>query len=112
MLHAIFGRAGEDVKNESLNVPAGSSGVVIGTNHFSRRMHLDADQKKMIKHKMDEYEDEMNSKAISLFREMIAEMNENLGSEMVDPATRQKVGLSDIPEVILEQIDGFSEKWD
>jgi DNA-directed RNA polymerase subunit beta len=30
---------------------------------------------------------------------------------MVDPATRQKVGLSDIPEVILEQIDGFSEKW-
>ncbi|MBT4668975.1 MAG: DNA-directed RNA polymerase subunit beta, partial [Candidatus Ruthia sp.] len=111
LLHAIFGRAGEDVKNESLNVPAGSSGVVIGTNHFSRRMHLDADQKKMIKHKMDEYEDEMNSKAISLFREMIAEMNENLGSEMVDPATRQKVGLSDIPEVILEQIDGFSEKW-
>ena len=32
LLHAIFGRAGEDVKNESLNVPAGSSGVVIGAN--------------------------------------------------------------------------------
>ena len=30
---------------------------------------------------------------------------------MVDPATRQRVGISDIPEVILEQIDGFSDKW-
>jgi DNA-directed RNA polymerase subunit beta len=53
----------------------------------------------------------MNDKAITLFREMVAEMNEILGTEMVDPSTRQKVGLSDIPEVILEQIDGFSEKW-
>ena len=111
LLHAIFGRAGEDVKNESLNVPAGSSGVVIGTNHFSRRMHLDAEQKKLIKRRMDAYEDGMNDKAITLFREMVAEMNEILGTEMVDPSTRQKVGLSDIPEVILEQIDGFSEKW-
>ena len=111
LLHAIFGRAGEDVKNESLNVPAGSSGVVIGTNHFSRRMHLDAEQKKLVKRRMDAYEDGMNDKAITLFREMVAEMNEFLGTEMVDPSTRQKVGLSDIPEVILEQIDGFSEKW-
>ncbi|MBC8309996.1 MAG: DNA-directed RNA polymerase subunit beta [Phycisphaerales bacterium] len=111
LLHAIFGRAGEDVKNESLNVPAGSSGVVIGTNHFSRRMHLDSDQKKQIKRKMDAYEDEMNNIAITLFRDMVSEMNAILGTEMVDPATRQKVGLSDIPEVIIEQIDGFSEKW-
>jgi len=60
---------------------------------------------------MDAYEDGMNDKAITLFREMVAEMNEILGTEMVDPSTRQKVGHSDIPEVILEQIDGFSEKW-
>ena len=111
LLHAIFGRAGEDVKNESLNVPAGSSGVVIGAKHFSRRMHLDADQKKLIKRKMDAYEDEMNDKAISIFRDMVAEMNKILGTEMVDPSSRQRVGISDIPEVIMEQIEGFSEKW-
>jgi hypothetical protein len=29
------------------------------------------------------------------------------GTEMVDPMTRQKVGASDIPEVILEQIQNF-----
>ena len=31
LLHAIFGRAGEDVKNDSLEVPSGYEGVVIKT---------------------------------------------------------------------------------
>ncbi len=30
---------------------------------------------------------------------------------MIDPTTRQRVGASDIPEVILEQIETFSDKW-
>ena len=111
LLHAIFGRAGEDVKNESLTVPAGSSGIVIGAKHFSRRMHLADDQKKQLQKSMEAYEDSMNTKSVELFRQMVAEMNELTGSEMVDPATRQKVGASDIPEVILEQIDNFTEKW-
>jgi len=42
---------------------------------------------------------------------MVAAVNEVLGTEMVDPTTRQKVGRSDIAEVILEQIETFSEKW-
>ena len=35
LLHAIFGRAGEDVKNDSLEVPAGAEGVVIGDRSSS-----------------------------------------------------------------------------
>ncbi len=42
---------------------------------------------------------------------MVALVNKALGAEMVDPSTRQKVGASDIPEVILEQIQGFDMKW-
>ena len=38
-------------------------------------------------------------------------INEVVGTEMVDPMTRQKVGASDIPEVIIEQIKTFSTKW-
>ena len=38
-------------------------------------------------------------------------VNEITGTQMVDPMTRQKVGQSDIPEVVLEQIENFSEKW-
>ena len=40
LLHAIFGRAGEDVKNDSLEVPSGVEGIVIHTEKFSRRMSL------------------------------------------------------------------------
>jgi DNA-directed RNA polymerase subunit beta len=111
LLHAIFGRAGEDVKNDSLEVPAGTEGIVIATRRFSRRMHLSDEQKKVLKKDMAVYEGEMNAKAIALFRQMIASMNEILGTEMIDPYTRQRVGASDIPEVILEQIENFNEKW-
>ena len=45
LLHAIFGRAGEDVKNDSLTVPSGTQGIVIGTRKFSRRLHLTDEQK-------------------------------------------------------------------
>ena len=111
LLHAIFGRAGEDVKNDSLEVPAGSSGIVIGTRHFSRRMHLNDEQKVKLKDDIVDFEAGMNDRMIMLFRQMIHSMNQTLGTEIVDPATRQKVGASDIPEVILEQIENFNEKW-
>jgi len=111
LLHAIFGRAGEDVKNDSLEVPAGVEGVVIGANRFSRRMHLTADQKKRLATDIEEYSKDMDHKVMTLFKQMVAEVNRIVGTEMVDPSTRQKVGASDIPEVILEQIGNFDLKW-
>jgi DNA-directed RNA polymerase subunit beta len=99
------------VKNDSLEVPAGTEGIVIGAKRFSRRMHLNDEQKKQLKRQMTAYEDQMNQKAIALFRQMVRRINEIAGSEMVDPSTRQKVGASDIPEVILEQIENFDAKW-
>ncbi len=53
----------------------------------------------------------MDDKAISLFKQMCAAINEAVGTPMVDPNTRQRVGASDIPEVILEQIKTFDVKW-
>ena len=46
LLHAIFGRAGEDVKNDSLEVPSGIEGIVIDTQKFSRRMSLSEEERK------------------------------------------------------------------
>ena len=60
---------------------------------------------------MVEYEAEMNEKGITLFRQMIDQLNEATETEMIDPSTRQKVGASDIAEVILEQIENFNDKW-
>ncbi len=111
LLHAIFGRAGEDVKNDSLEMPAGEEGVVIHTQRFSRRMHMTDEQKKTLKKEIEKYEKEMNLRAIAIFKQMIGEINEITGQQLVDPGTRQKVGQSEIPEVILEQIEGFSADW-
>ena len=111
LLHAIFGRAGEDVKNDSLEMPAGEEGVVIGAQRFSRRMHMTEEQKKALKKDIDKYEKDMNLRAIDIFRQMVGEINEVTGTQMVDPGTRQKVGQSEITDVILEQIEGFSPDW-
>ena len=111
LLHAIFGRAGEDVKNDSLEVPAGTEGVVIATQRFSRRMHMSDEQKKQLKKDMKAYEQTMDGKAISLFRQMVEQINEVSGTPMIDPSTRQKVAASDIDEVVMEQIENFDLKW-
>ncbi len=111
LLHAIFGRAGEDVKNDSLEVPSGKEGVVIGARRFSRRVHMNEEQKKQLKKDMEAYASDMDQKAMQLFRQMVRSIDEAIGSEMVDPSTRQKVGASDIPEVILEQIENFDLRW-
>lgn len=109
LLHAIFGRAGEDVKNDSLEMPAGEEGVVIKTQRFSRRMHMSDEQKKALKKEIDKYEKEQNAKAVEIFRQMISEMNDVTGQIMVDPDTRQKVGQSDNIEVVMEQIETITE---
>mgnify|MGYP003571157987 CR=1 FL=1 len=111
LLHAIFGRAGEDVKNDSLEVSAGVDGVVIGAKKFSRRVHMNESQKKELKKQIEAYEAEQDAQAIKIFKEMTEAIEAATGSEMVDPMTRQKVGASDIPEVILEQIKTFNMKW-
>jgi DNA-directed RNA polymerase subunit beta len=111
LLHAIFGRAGEDVKNDSLEVPAGVEGVVIGARKFSRRLHMNEEQKKQLKKEIADYEKLMDEKSIALFRQMVNAINDVTGTPMVDPNTRQKVGASDITEVILEQIRTFDIKW-
>ncbi len=111
LLHAIFGRAGEDVKNDSLEVPAGTEGVVIGAKRFSRRMHLNDEQKKQLRKEMRQYEQSMDDRAAELFRQMVDQINEVTGTPMVDPTTKQKVGTSDITEVVMEQIETFEVKW-
>ena len=58
LLHAIFGRAGEDVKNDSLDVPSGVEGIVIDTQKFSRRMSLSEDERKVFEKALKEAENE------------------------------------------------------
>ncbi len=109
LLHAIFGRAGEDVKNDSLELPTGEQGIVIGAKKFSRRLHMTEEQKAELQREVQAYEAEQNARVIACFKQMCGEIERAMGSPMVDPNTRQKVGYSNLDEVILEQIDVFAQ---
>ncbi|MHC4556445.1 MAG: DNA-directed RNA polymerase subunit beta [Planctomycetota bacterium] len=111
LLHAIFGRAGEDVKNDSLELPSGYEGVVIKTELFTRRGAGTEEQKKAVATQIKEYEKQMKVRQCLIFRQMIEAIHSKLDINIVDPSTRQKVGASTDDEVIYEQIENFSSKW-
>jgi DNA-directed RNA polymerase subunit beta len=74
LLHAIFGRAGEDVKNDSLDVPSGVEGIVIATEKFSRQMSLSEDERKEFQQQLKEVENAGNLQIAEAFAAMVAEM--------------------------------------
>ncbi|MHC5059985.1 MAG: DNA-directed RNA polymerase subunit beta [Planctomycetota bacterium] len=111
LLHAIFGRAGEDVKNDSLEVLSGYEGVVIKTRRFTRRGAGGEEQRKAQKEEMRRYESEMVAKECTFFRQMMAGIHDKLKIDVVDPSTRQKVGVSEDDDVIYEQIENFDISW-
>jgi DNA-directed RNA polymerase subunit beta len=111
LLHAIFGRAGEDVKNDSLELPSGYEGVVIKTERFTRRGAGTEEQKKALSAQIKEFQKEMRAKECLIFRQMIEAIHEKYDVNIVDPSTRQKVGASPDDEVIYEQIESFNIKW-
>jgi DNA-directed RNA polymerase subunit beta len=84
LLHAIFGRAGEDVKNDSLEVPSGVEGIVIDTQKFSRRMSLSEDERKEFEKALKEAETEGNAKIAAAFGELIAQIEEVLKKKITD----------------------------
>jgi DNA-directed RNA polymerase subunit beta len=111
LLHAIFGRAGEDVKNDSLELPSGYEGVVIRTERFAKRGAGGEEQKKALKAKIKEYQSQMEAKECAAFRQMIDAIHNKYEVNIVDPSTKQKAGISTDNEVIYEQVEGFDIKW-
>ncbi len=111
LLHAIFGRAGEDVKNDSLEVMSGYEGVIMRTRHFTRRGAGGEEQRKAQREEMRRYEAEMIARECTIFRQMMAEIHDKVKIDVVDPSTRQKVGVSADDDVIYEQIENFDIEW-
>jgi len=111
LLHAIFGRAGEDVKNDSLELPSGYEGVVIRTEQFTRRGAGGEEQKKALRAQVKEYRGQMRAKECAVFRQMIEAIHKKFDVTIVDPSTRQKAGTSEDDEVIYEQVEEFNIKW-
>ncbi len=95
LLHAIFGRAGEDVKNDSLEVPSGVEGIVIDTQKFSRRMSLSEEERKAFERELKEVEVESNKRIAQLFSSMIEEIEKTLGRQLKDEDGKALAGERD-----------------
>jgi len=74
LLHAIFGRAGEDVKNDSLEVPSGVEGIVIATEKFSRQMSLSEEERREFQKQLKEAESEGNLRIAEVFGAFVKEI--------------------------------------
>jgi DNA-directed RNA polymerase subunit beta len=84
LLHAIFGRAGEDVKNDSLEVPSGIEGIVIHTQKFSRRMSLSEEERKQFEEDLKKVETEGNDKIAKAFGALVEQLEDVLKKKLTD----------------------------
>ena len=98
LLHAIFGRMGEDVKNDSLEVPSGVEGIVIAAEKFSRRMSLSDEERREFEKQLKEAENEGNARVAEAFGAMIEEMGKAIGKPLTaadgSPMVRRNAALS------------------
>ena len=106
LLHAIFGRAGEDVKNDSLEVPSGVEGIVIDTQKFSRRMSLSDDERKEFEQSLKVAEQEGNEAIASAFTALVTDLEGILGRKLVDDDGNSLVHDQD-PKFVAEQAHTF-----
>jgi DNA-directed RNA polymerase subunit beta len=107
LLHAIFGRAGEDVKNDSLEVPSGVEGVVIDTQRFSRRAGMSEEEKKAFDKETKETEAKANKAIADQFRAMIAELAGVLEVKAVKDSTNKTLGQDKDDRATVEQAELF-----
>jgi DNA-directed RNA polymerase subunit beta len=107
LLHAIFGRAGEDVKNDSLEVPSGVEGIVINTQRFSRRMSLNEDERKAFEKELKDTEAAENVRISDEYKQLIKAIEEATGAPVTDPATGKPLGRAKDPKDLVEESDRF-----
>lgn len=86
LLHAIFGRAGEDVKNDSLEVPSGIEGIVIDAQRYSRRTSLTDEERNDYDALIKGMEAEGEATVAQRFGEMVEELEKSLGKILLDDA--------------------------
>ena len=84
LLHAIFGRAGEDVKNDSLEVPSGVEGIVIDTEKFSRKAHLTEEERKRDQELIRKLDKDYSAQVAALMGELVDAWAVALGRNPVD----------------------------
>ena len=96
LLHAIFGRAGEDVKNDSLTVPPGVEGIVIDTKKFSRKVNISDEERAENHAQIKAAEEGFQTEFRARVDRLIEQMGEMLGRKLVDPKTRKGFSTAEL----------------
>jgi len=102
LLHAIFGRAGEDVKNDSLEVPSGVEGIVIDTQRFSRRASMTEEERKTWDKEHKDLENKFNKQIADQFRSFGADL-----AEVLDKKDVKQLGLDRDDKTLAEEAGAF-----
>ena len=109
LLHAIFGRAGEDVKNDSLEVPSGVDGIVIDTQKISRRASLSEAQRKEYVAELNATEKRYNTEISKLFTDLLKDLRKAIGGSVRDSVSGNVITVRQGAKVkeIIETEDRF-----
>ncbi|MSR31232.1 MAG: DNA-directed RNA polymerase subunit beta [Gemmataceae bacterium] len=111
LLYAIFGRAGEDVKNDSLEVPSGIEGIVIDAKRFCRRSSMTDEERRKLDKEYREQDHTYSKMIIEEFRSMLVELgavlDKNLEKEFAGkPSDKEEKTLLDLAVAWnLERVD-------
>jgi DNA-directed RNA polymerase subunit beta len=109
LLIAIFGQASEDVKNESLEAPAGTEGIIIATQRFTRKgiatksqLEASAQHKRQV--------DKLDRQIAGMFKEYMAELIEACGGRIKHADTGQELGLR--AHATVREVLQYEEQYD
>ena len=95
LLHAIFGRAGEDVKNASLEVPTGVAGIVIAAEKFSRKVNLTENERARNLEQIKNAEFEFLREYRQATRGLVNEAAGILGGPVTGPDDKTELKVTD-----------------
>ena len=110
LLHAIFGRAGEDVKNDSLTVKPGVEGFVIDVKRFRRKTLLSDQDKADNRAAIKQIKENYMSKICDRIRNKIKILVENFGTELENKQTGYPYHLN--PDLDGAVLISFHESFD
>jgi DNA-directed RNA polymerase subunit beta len=113
LLHAIFGRAGEDVKNDSLEVPSGVEGVVIEAKKFTRKVNLSEEQRSQNRIEIKAAEQNFEKLFYRLMGKLVSRLEEVLEGEVLEKETGQRLQLTIDPESkdLVLQLREFKDRF-
>ena len=109
LLHAIFGRMGEDVKNDSLEVPSGVEGIVIDAQKFMRKTHLPEEERARIKKDTRKIDDDYDALIGAQIEKLMGALTEVAGGEVKRKATGEVVDAGLLKSVQPKDLRKFLE---